>query len=227
MDAACYARNFDAISTAEQSVLTQKTVFVVGCGGLGGYVVEYLGRLGVGRLVVADPDLFEVSNLNRQLLSSHMNLGKPKVLAAKQRIQAINPLVRVDIHQVKMTNANSLSLISGADVVVDALDNIPDRLVLQGACKVAGIPLVHGAIAGWCGQVCVVMPGQDLLDKIYPDAQVQQGDEAQSGSLSFSAGLVAALQAAEVVKLLLGRGAVRPTLVLIDLLRNEIIDLAI
>ena len=227
MDAACYARNFDAISSAEQSVLTQKTVFVVGCGGLGGYVVEYLGRLGVGRLVVADPDLFEVSNLNRQLLSSHMNLGKPKVLAAKQRIQAINPLVRVDIHQVKMTNANSLSLISGADVVVDALDNIPDRLVLQGACKVAGIPLVHGAIAGWCGQVCVVMPGQDLLDKIYPDAQVQQGDEAQSGSLSFSAGLVAALQAAEVVKLLLGRGAVRPTLVLIDLLRNEIIDLAI
>jgi len=227
MDAACYARNFDAISTAEQSVLTQKTVFVVGCGGLGGYVVEYLGRLGVGRLVVADPDLFEVSNLNRQLLSSHMNLGKPKVLAAKQRIQAINPLVRVDIHQVKMTNANSLSLISGADVVVDALDNIPDRLVLQGACKVAGIPLVHGAIAGWCGQVCVVMPGQDLLDKIYPDAQVQQGDEAQSGSLSFSAGLVAALQAAEVVKLLLGRGAVRPTLVLIDLLRNEIIDIAI
>ncbi len=227
MDAACYARNFDAISTAEQSVLTQKTVFVVGCGGLGGYVVEYLGRLGVGRLVVADPDLFEVSNLNRQLLSSHMNLGKPKVLAAKQRIQAINPLVRVDIHQVKMTNANSLSLISGADVVVDALDNIPDRLVLQGACKVAGIPLVHGAIAGWCGQVCVVMPGQDLLDKIYPDAQVQQGDEAQSGSLSFSAGLVAALQAAEVVKLLLGKGAVRPTLVLIDLLRNEIIDIAI
>jgi len=71
------------------------------------------------------------------------------------------------------------------------------------------------------------MPGQDLLDKIYPDAQVQQGDEAQSGSLSFSAGLVAALQAAEVVKLLLGRGAVRPTLVLIDLLRNEIIDIAI
>ena len=227
MDAACYARNFDAINNAEQLVLADKTVFVAGCGGLGGYVVEYLGRLGVGRLVVADPDLFEVSNLNRQLLSSHMNLGKPKVLAAKQRIQAINPLVRVDIHQVKMTNANALSLISDTDVVVDALDNIPSRLVLQEAFKEAGMPLVHGAIAGWCGQVCVVMPGQDLLDKIYPDAQVQQGDEAQSGSLSFSAGLVAALQAAEVVKLLLGKGAVRPTLVLIDLLRNEIIDLAI
>ena len=227
MDAACYARNFDAINNAEQLVLADKTVFVAGCGGLGGYVVEYLGRLGVGRLVVADPDLFEVSNLNRQLLSSHMNLGKPKVLAAKQRVQAINPLVRVDIHQVKITNANALSLISDTDVVVDALDNIPSRLVLQEACKEAGMPLVHGAIAGWCGQVCVVMPGQDLLDKIYPDVQVQQGDEAQSGSLSFSAGLVAALQAAEVVKLLLGRGAVRPTLVLIDLLRNEIIDIAI
>ncbi len=227
MDAACYARNFDAINNAEQLVLADKTVFVAGCGGLGGYVVEYLGRLGVGRLVVADPDLFEVSNLNRQLLSSHMNLGKPKVLAAKQRVQAINPLVRVDIHQVKITNANALSLISDTDVVVDALDNIPSRLVLQEACKEAGMPLVHGAIAGWCGQVCVVMPGQDLLDKIYPDAQVWQGDEAQSGSLSFSAGLVAALQAAEVVKLLLGKGAVRPTLVLIDLLRNEIIDIAI
>ena len=227
MDAACYSRNFDAINNAEQLVLADKTVFVAGCGGLGGYVVEYLGRLGVGRLVVADPDLFEVSNLNRQLLSSHMNLGKPKVLAAKQRVQAINPLVRVDIHQVKITNANALSLISDTDVVVDALDNIPSRLVLQEACKEAGMPLVHGAIAGWCGQVCVVMPGQDLLDKIYPDAQVRQGDEAQSGSLSFSAGLVAALQAAEVVKLLLGRGAVCPTLVLIDLLRNEIIDLAI
>lgn len=225
MDPARYARNFDSISSAEQSTLAEKTVFVAGCGGLGGYVVEYLGRLGVGRLVVADPDVFDISNLNRQLLSSHMNLGKPKVLAAKQRMQAVNPLVRVDIHQVRLTNANALSLISGADVVVDALDNIPDRLVLQEACKEAGIPLVHGAIAGWCGQVCVVMPGQDLLNKIYPDSGVQHGDETETGNLSFTVALVAAQQAAEVVKLLLSRGTVRSTLMLIDLLHNEVIDL--
>lgn len=91
-----YLRNALAISPKEQERLSDCRALVVGCGGLGGFVLEYLGRLGVGNLRAVDPDTFSEGNLNRQLLSSSMNLGRPKALAAAQRMQAVNPLARVE-----------------------------------------------------------------------------------------------------------------------------------
>jgi len=158
-----YYRNHVAISETHQEELKDKCVLVAGCGGLGGYVVEYLGRLGVGHLVVVDGDVFDDSNLNRQILSSNLNLGKPKVLAAKQRMQAVNPLVEVTTIQGLLDESNALAFMEGCDVVVDALDGIPSRLILQASAAKAGIPMVHGAIAGWCGQVCIIQPGENRL----------------------------------------------------------------
>ena len=217
-----YLRNHDAISEAEQAILAQKRVLVVGCGGLGGYVIECLARIGVGYLRVVDGDVFDETNLNRQLLSSSMNLGRPKTLAAQQRVMAVNTLVEVEAFQTLLTDENAVPLLDGCDVAVDALDNIPSRLVLQQAARSAGIPLVHGAVAGWIGQVCVVQPGQDLLNSLYPASTDTQGEEQETGTLSFTAALTSSWQAAETVKLLLGKPGLHGEILEIDLLTTTI-----
>ena len=213
-----YLRNHDAISEAEQAILAQKRVLVVGCGGLGGYVIECLARIGVGYLRVVDGDVFDETNLNRQLLSSSMNLGRPKTLAAQQRIMAVNPLVAVEAFQTQLNAENAMELIAGCDVAVDALDNIHSRLLLQQAARTAGIPLVHGAVAGWIGQVCVIQPGEDLLNLLYPSSAETQGEEQETGTLSFTAALIASWQAAETVKLVLGKQGLSGELLVLDLL---------
>ena len=220
-----YLRNHDAISEAEQAILAQKRVLVVGCGGLGGYVIECLARIGVGYLRVVDGDVFDETNLNRQLLSSNMNLGRPKTLAAQQRVMAVNPLVEVEAFQTLLTDENAVQLLEGCDVAVDALDNIPSRLVLQQAARSAGIPLVHGAVAGWIGQVCVVQPGQDLLNSLYPASTDTQGEEQETGTLSFTAALTASWQAAETVKLLLGKPGLDGEILELDLLNSSFVKI--
>lgn len=213
-----YLRNHDALSLDEQEKLASKRVLIVGCGGLGGMVIECLARIGVGHMRVVDGDVFEESNLNRQLLCSGMNLGRPKTLAAQQRVMAVNPLVEVEAVQAELTSDNALELLGNCDIAVDCLDNIPSRLLLQQAAKEAGIPLVHAAIAGWRGQVAVVQPGEDLLSLLYNNSRQEQGEEISTGTLSFTAAALGALQASEVVKLLLGRQGLQGELLILDLL---------
>jgi len=216
-----YLRNALAISPEEQELLAGCRALVVGCGGLGGFVLEYLGRLGVGNLRAVDPDTFSEGNLNRQLLSSSLNLGRPKALAAAQRMQAVNPLALVEGVQAYLTEENAAQLLEGCQVALDCLDSIPARRTLQHACARAGVPLVHGAIGGWLGQVCVILPGERLLDQIYPDASAEHGEEYEQGALAFTAGMTAAAQAAEAVKLLLGKPSLRGELLVLDLLNGS------
>ncbi len=217
-----YLKNHTAISVTEQSQLASARILVVGCGGLGGYVLEYLGRLGVGFIRVVDPDIFNETNLNRQILSSQMNLGKPKVLTAYHRMKAINPLVNLEPIEAYLTSDNAASLLEGMHLVIDALDSVPARLLLQDACRTANLPLVHGALAGWWGQVCVIQPGEDLLNIIYSDRQAETGIEQELGCLSFTTAMVASLQAAETVKLLLGKPSLKHTLLMVDCLANTL-----
>lgn len=217
-----YLRNHDAISEEEQATLAAKRVLVVGCGGLGGMVIECLARIGVGHLRVVDGDVFEISNLNRQLLSSTMNLCRPKTLAAQQRVMAVNPLVEVDAVQTDLTAENAAEFLADCDVAVDCLDNIPSRLVLQQAAKAAGIPMVHGAVAGWLGRICVIQPGEDLLNLLYPETKEAQGGELQLGTLSFTASLTASWQAAETIKLLLGKPWLSGEIIEVDLLQATV-----
>ena len=217
-----YLRNHDAISEEEQAFLSTKRVLVVGCGGLGGMVIECLARIGVGYLRVVDGDVFEESNLNRQLLSSTMNLGRPKTLAAQQRVMAVNPLVEVDAVQAELTVENARELLGECDVAVDCLDNIPARLILQQAAKLAGIPVVHGAVAGWLGRICVIQPGEDLLTLLYPEPETTAGEERLAGTLSFTAALTASWQSAETVKLLLGKSGLQAEILEVDLMAASV-----
>ena len=208
-----YERNAPAISVGEQELLASKRALVAGCGGLGGYIIEFLGRVGVGHITAVDGDVFAVSNLNRQLLSTEATLGKPKPECAKERMDTVNPEISVTPVCEYITEKNAGALVAGHDIIVDALDNGKTRILLTKEAKNAGIPFVSGAIGGWHGRVIVLYPG-DNVDFLW------QGESPpQVGNPCFTAAHVASIQAAETVKVLLNRaGVIRGKLLELDLL---------
>jgi molybdopterin/thiamine biosynthesis adenylyltransferase len=220
-----YDRNMPALSPEECAVLRTKRVGVVGCGGLGGYVIEILARAGVGALTVIDGDVFEPSNLNRQLLSEESLLGTYKAEAAAARVAKINSEVPVTAVCEFITEENGHRLLEGCDLVVDALDSIPARHLIAGVCGQKGLTLVHGAISGWHGQVTVVEPGSGVLERLYPP---RASNASKKGNPPFTPAACASLQAAEAVKLLIGRPpALIGKLLLIDLMTMELMKIDI
>jgi molybdopterin/thiamine biosynthesis adenylyltransferase len=201
-----YQRNRRTISTQGQQALLHSTVAVIGCGGLGGYIIEGLARLGVGRIIAVDPDVFEEHNLNRQLLSTMTNLGLPKVTAAARRVIEINPAVSLIPIQQALSSENAVELVEEATVVIDALDNLTARCQLAHACRELGIPLVHGAIAGWYGQVATQRRGEDISAHFMGQGSEAKGVETTLGNPSFTPAAVASLQVAEACKVILGQG---------------------
>jgi molybdopterin/thiamine biosynthesis adenylyltransferase len=220
-----YTRNFTALSMAEQNILAQTRVCVIGCGGLGGYAIEMLGRIGIGSITVVDYDRFDATNLNRQLLADETTLACSKATTAQQRIKLINPHTQCVAHPEALTKGNAQEIIKGHHAVVDALDTIAARFVLQDACAAAEIPLIHGAIAGWSGHVCTILPGDANLQKIYPSSATV-GAESELGVLSFAPAVIAGIQVSEVIKVILGRGnLLHNRLLYVDLLDMEHIEI--
>ena len=212
-----YSRNIPALTEAECLALRTKRVLVAGCGGLGGHIIDQLSRIGVGQLRVVDGDVFEPSNLNRQLLSSVPLLGISKAKAAQEHIARVNPETEVDAVEDFLTEENVRRLIAGCNVVLDALDNIPSRKILASACSEAGIPYVYGAISGWVAQAAVSMPGDDLVQKLYPEGTVLRDKSV----LSFTPALCASMQVSLCVKLLTGRPVETGAVYYFDLLNQE------
>ena len=212
-----YIRNLGALTEQECAALRTKTVFVAGCGGLGGYLIEMLLRIGVGEIRAADGDVFEASNLNRQLLSSPLSLGQSKAEAAAARAALVNPDVRFVAVPQFVTEENAAELIRGCHAVLDALDSIQARRILARACTKENIPLIHGAICGWSAQAAIVMPGDDLIDRIYPEGARLNSKT----SLSFTPPFCAALQTALCTRLLTGRPLEIGHLYIADLLDME------
>ena len=212
-----YERNIPALTETECLALRDKKLLVVGCGGLGGHILDQLARIGVGFLRIADGDVFEATNLNRQLLSSVPLLGWNKAKAAAEHIGRVNPEVTVEAVEAYLTEDNAGTLIDGCDAVLDALDNIPSRRVLASACADAGIPYIYGAIQGWVAQAAVSMPGDDLIAKLFPE-DVEIRDKSV---LSFTPALCASMQVSLCVKLLTGRAVETGTVYYFDLLNQE------
>ena len=197
-----FSRNQGALTVEQQQTLQQSRVAVVGCGGLGGYVIEQLVRIGVGQLLLFDPDVFSPSNCNRQLNALRHTMGHNKAEVAAIRAVAIHSFCTVapfslDFREVADNTWDQV------DVMVDCLDNIQSRLDLAALCTKKNIPLVHGAVKSWYGQVGVQLPGGDLINRLYPDRTARHTQEPPP-VLSFSVGAVASLQVGEAVKLLLG-----------------------
>ena len=203
-----YQRNLGVISPSEQAKLLQSKVAIIGAGGLGGIVLELLTRMGIGELIIADKDIIGESNLNRQILSTENNLGHSKTEFAVKRVKEINSSIEIVGHSVFINSDNIKKIIEGAEVVVDALDNLPSRFVLQKACRDLKIPLVHGAIAGFNGQLTTIFPEDKGLELIYGSDRdlPEHGSEITLGAPTTTPALIASLEAQEVVKILLKRG---------------------
>ena len=212
-----YERNLPALTEAECALLRRKRVLVVGCGGLGGHILDQLCRIGIGALRVVDGDVFEPSNLNRQLLSQVDLLGVSKAKAAADHIARVNPDVSVEAVECFLTEDNAAQLLTGCDIVLDALDNIPSRRILAAACEKANIPYVYGAIQGWVAQAAVSMPGDRLIDRLYPE-EIEIRDKSV---LSFTPALCASMQTALCVKLLTGRAVETGKIYYFDILNQE------
>jgi molybdopterin/thiamine biosynthesis adenylyltransferase len=212
-------------STEDMNRIQGAKICVIGCGGLGGYIVEMLARAGVGEITAVDGDVFEDSNMNRQILSTVDNIGRIKVHQAKERLKLINPNVIFHPIHAFLDEDNAESLIARADVVVDALDQIPVRFILQDACEKSGIPMVYGAIAGWYGQISTIMPGDRTLDHLYPDYKKKgmvRGVETGIGNPSFTPALAASIQVSECLKIITGQGELlRSKMLYVDLFDNE------
>lgn len=206
-----HSRNHPAISEAQQEKLKNSHVLVLGCGGLGGNIIENLVRLGAGHITAVDGDIFDESNLNRQILAIGETLGMNKALAAKKRARSIDPGIDFRAVEEFFTEANGHALLEGVDLVMDALDSIPARLLLEKLCAEKGVSIVHGAVQGWMAQVAVVRPGSGLLTRLYEGKG--GGDKS---CLAFTPAFCAALQCAEAVKLLCGHEA-ESSLLLADL----------
>ncbi|QTL98901.1 HesA/MoeB/ThiF family protein [Iocasia frigidifontis] len=208
-----YLKNMTMLSELEIEKIKNSQVCVIGCGGLGGYVIEMLARLGVGNITAVDGDIFDATNLNRQLLSDANVIGKNKAEIAKERIALVNPLINFMPISQNINNDNGIKILKGHDVIIDAVDNIAARLLLQELAYELGITLVHGAIAGWYGQVTTIFPGDKTLDILYAKKNIE-GIENKLGNPSFTPAFVASVQVSETLKILIARG---------ELLRNKIL----
>lgn len=206
-----YIRNRDTLDLDEQLRLSGARVAVIGAGGLGGCIVLLLARLGVGHITIVDPDVFDETNLNRQALSNVANIGRHKASAAMAAVAEINPAVEIRPLVRPLNHVTVRGILKGMNVAVDALDSIRDRMILQEAAQKNEIPMVHGAIAGFVGQVMTILPGDPGLKNIYGEKvhrkkSVPRSAESILGVPAPTPCLIAAIQAMEVVKLLLNRG---------------------
>jgi molybdopterin/thiamine biosynthesis adenylyltransferase len=201
-----YLRNLESLSIAEQLCLARSRVALIGAGGLGGQAILTLARLGIGEMVVLDPDVFEESNLNRQALCTVSQLGRSKARVAAETVQAVNPGVDLKAHQMRFDSLTGPDLLAGVQVVVDCLDSVEDRLALEKTARELGIPLVHAAIDGLLAQMMSIYPEDPGLVQLYgPEPKTPL---SPLGNPVFAPAVVSVLQALEVMKILLGRGTI-------------------
>ena len=185
-----------------QERLKRSRVFVAGAGGLGSPVILYLAAAGVGELIVCDSDVIEPSNLNRQIIHRSDRLGSEKASSAASSAMAINPLVSVRAVHAMITSKNAGRLIDGVDLVIDCLDNFETRHLLNRAIVEKGIPMIHGGVAGFAGQVMFIdTPETACLACVFPRAKKERFSITGP-----TAGIIGSIQALEALRYCTGIG---------------------
>ena len=220
------------VSEEEQEKFKNAKVTVIGCGGIGGLTIEMLARMGVGELVLVDEDAFDLSNLNRQTLSTHENIGQPKSEVAEKRVREINPYVTVTSYREHVDGENIDKLIRDSRIVIDALDNVLTRVIVSRKAREYRIPFIHGAIHGTLGQITTFLPNTKSYEEMFnlPSLGKELTDEVVESLKNVTTGpppvigpvpnLVSCLQAMEAYKIITGLGkvTVSPKLLTFDLL---------
>jgi molybdopterin/thiamine biosynthesis adenylyltransferase/rhodanese-related sulfurtransferase len=192
-----------------QLKLKSASVLCIGAGGLGSPVAMYLAAAGVGRIGIVDFDVVDYSNLQRQVIHGTPDVGRPKIDSARDRLNAINPEVTVETHDVALSSENALELLANYDVIVDGTDNFPTRYLVNDACVILGKPNVYGSIFRFEGQASVFATKDGPCYRcLYPEPPPPGlvPSCAEGGVLGILPGVVGTIQATEAVKLIIGVG---------------------
>lgn len=192
-----------------QQKLAKARVFIVGTGGLGSPAALYLAAAGVGTIGLIDSDVVDLSNLQRQIIHHTPDVGRSKVVSAKEKILALNPDVTVETYEERLTAQNALTLVEQYDVTLDGTDNFPTKFLINDACYFANKPLVHGGILRFDGRVFTILPNVSACYRCIfknppPPGLVASCQEA--GVIGVLAGVIGTIQATEALKLILGIG---------------------
>ena len=221
-----YSRHIimDQVGSKGQRKLLESKVLIVGAGGLGSPSAVYLTLAGVGTVGIVDFDVVDISNLQRQILHQHADIGRPKVESAKSTIKAYNPDTIVQIHETPLTSENAMGIIGQYDVIINGVDNFPTRYLVNDAAYMLNKPLVDGSILMFDGQATVYLPGQGCYRCLFPTPPPPGAvpNCSEAGVLGAMTGLVGSIQATETLKLLLGIGeSLVSRLLLIDALSMD------
>jgi adenylyltransferase/sulfurtransferase len=196
-----------------QAKLKKAKVFLAGLGGLGSPAAIYLAAAGIGTLRIADHDTVELSNLNRQVLHWEANVGKSKAASAADKLRQLNSTIRIETFSETITEANVAKLVGDADLIVDAMDNLPTRYLLNKTAVAKGIPFFHGAVYGFEGRAMTVLPGKTAcLNCLYHGAVMPK---EKFPVIGVTPAVIGCIQATEVIKYILGLG---------DLLTNRLLN---
>jgi adenylyltransferase/sulfurtransferase len=210
-EAARYSRHLimPEVGMDGQKRLKSASVLLIGAGGLGSPLGLYLAAAGVGRIGMVDFDVVDFSNLQRQVLHGTPDVGRPKLQSAKERLNAINPEVQIDLHETRLSSANALKIFEPYDLIIDGTDNFPTRYLVNDACVLLKKPNVYGSIFRFDGQASVFYPGRGPCYRcLYPEPPPpgEVPSCAEGGVLGILPGLIGCIQGTEAIKLLLGQG---------------------
>jgi adenylyltransferase/sulfurtransferase len=208
-----------------QSSLKNARVMVVGAGGLGAPILQYLTAAGVGHIAIMDFDTVNEDNLHRQILYGGHDLGKLKTIIAKQKLNSLNPFVKHDILNIRLTAGNALKFIAEFDMVIDATDNFSTRYLINDACLILNKPWIYGSVYKFEGQVtCFNYKGGPTLRCLFPDTADHENvaDPVEVGLLGALPGLIGTMQAVEAIKIITGAGeGLSGKLLQYNMMKNE------
>ncbi len=198
-----YARQMLMFGEEGQERLKSASVLVAGAGGLGTVISLYLAAAGIGHLRIIDCDVVEPSNLNRQILHWSGDIGRPKTASVADKLAALNPLIRIEAIIARITEESIEGMARGCDLIVDAMDNVPTRHLLNRAAVAQKIPFVHGAVRGFFGQATTVIPGKGpCLRCFFPESSPREAFPI----VGAACGVIGSIEVAETIKLLTGKG---------------------
>ena len=214
-----YIKNMGILNESEFKLIRDTNVLLIGVGGLGGFIASSLVRLGVRNITIIDFDKFETSNLNRQIFSNASTLGKMKVDVVKDALLEINPKVIVKAIAGKFDEAIDPKIFDTIDIVFDAVDNISTKILIEKFCFKFNKPLIHGAIAGWYGQVGIILPGSNILKELYQHHT--KGIEETLKSPTFIPGIIGNIMISEFLKFTIKKEALINKILYVDVLEHE------
>ncbi len=199
--------NLCEIDIPGQRKIRNANILIVGAGGLGSPAALYLAAAGVGRITVLDPDTVSLSNLQRQIIHTTADLGRPKSESAKEKMLAINPEITVEPLEMPLTDGNAAELIGSHDLTLDCTDNLSTRLLISDTCIALGKPYIFGAVRRFGGQLFTHLPGTAAYRDIFDDYETGEDEPCSiTGVLNTVVGVVGTLMATEAVKLITGAG---------------------